>query len=105
MAKRSMINRELKREKTVAKFAAKRAELKATIANVNATDEERFEATLKLQALPRNASPVRLRNRCGLTGRPHGYFRKFGLSRNKLRETVMQGDVRALLRQAGKERL
>ena len=93
MAKRSMINRELKREKTVAKFAAKRAELKATIANVNTTDEARFEATLKLQALPRNASPVRLRNRCGLTGRPHGYFRKFGLSRNKLRETVMQGDV------------
>lgn len=93
MAKRSMINRELKREKTVAKFAAKRAELKATIANVNATDEERFEATLKLQALPRNASPVRLRNRCGLTGRPHGYFRKFGLGRNKLREKVMQGDV------------
>ena len=89
MAKKGMINRELKREKTVAKYAAKRAELKATIANVNATDEERFAATLKLQALPRNASPVRLRNRC----RPHGYFRKFGLSRNKLRDTVMQGDV------------
>ena len=93
MAKKGMINRELKREKTVAKFAAKRAELKATIANVNATEEERFQATLKLQALPRNASPVRLRNRCGLTGRPHGYFRKFGLSRNKIRETVMQGDA------------
>jgi len=73
MAKKGMINRELKREKTVAKYAAKRAELKATIANVNASDEERFEATLKLQALPRNASP--------------------GLSRNKLRDTVMQGDV------------
>ncbi len=83
MAKKGMINRELKR----------RAELKAVIANVNASDEERFEAMMKLQALPRNASPVRLRNRCGLTGRPHGYFRKFGLSRNKLRETVMQGDV------------
>lgn len=93
MAKKSMINRELKREKAVAKFAAKRAELKAVIANVNASEEERMDALLKLQALPRNASPIRLRNRCGLTGRPHGYFRKFGLSRNKLREMVMQGDV------------
>lgn len=93
MAKKSMINRELKREQTVAKYAAKRAELKAIINNVNASDEERFEAILKLQALPRNASPIRLRNRCGLTGRPHGYFRKFGLSRNMLREKVMQGDV------------
>ena len=93
MAKKSMINRELKREQTVAKYADKRAELKAVISNVNASDEERMEAMLALQALPRNASPVRLRNRCGLTGRPHGYFRKFGLSRNKLRERVMQGDV------------
>jgi len=93
MAKKSMINREQKREKTVAKYAELRARLKATIKNVNATDEERWEATLKLQALPRNASPIRLRNRCGLTGRPHGYFRKFGLGRNKLREAVMQGDV------------
>lgn len=93
MAKKSMINRELKREKTVAKYAAKRAELKAIIDNSKASDEERFEAMLKLQALPRNASPVRLRNRCGLTGRPHGYFRKFGLGRNMLRLTVMQGDV------------
>ena len=96
MAKKGMINRELKREKTVAKYAAKRAELKATIANVNASDEERFEAMLKLQALPRNASPVRLRNRCGLTGRPHGYFRKFGLSRIKLREATMRGEVPGL---------
>lgn len=93
MAKKGMINRELKREKTVAKFAAKRAELKATISSSTATDEARMDAILKLQALPRNASPIRLRNRCGLTGRPHGYFRKFGLSRNKLRELVMQGDV------------
>ncbi len=93
MAKQSMINRELKREKTVAKYAGKREALKAVINNAQATDEERFEAMLKLQALPRNASPVRLRNRCGLTGRPHGYFRKFGLGRNKLREMVMQGDV------------
>lgn len=93
MAKRSMINRELKREKTVAKFAAKREELKAVISSSTASDEDRLDAMLKLQALPRNASPVRLRNRCGLTGRPHGYFRKFGLARNKLRELVMQGDV------------
>ncbi|MEY2862984.1 MAG: ribosomal protein [Pseudomonadota bacterium] len=93
MAKKSMINRELKREKMVAKYAGKREELKAIINNVNASDEERFDAMMKLQALPRNASPVRLRNRCGLTGRPHGYFRKFGLARNKLREKVMQGDV------------
>ncbi|AWY21408.1 MULTISPECIES: 30S ribosomal protein S14 [Moraxella] len=93
MAKKSMINRELKREKTVAKYAEKRAQLKAVISDVNASDEERLDAMLALQALPRNSSPVRLRNRCGLTGRPHGYFRKFGLSRNKLRERVMQGDV------------
>lgn len=93
MAKKSMINRELKREKTVAKYAEKRAQLKAVISDVNASDEERLNAMLALQALPRNSSPVRLRNRCGLTGRPHGYFRKFGLSRNKLRERVMQGDV------------
>lgn len=93
MAKMSMINRELKREKMVAKYAEKRAALKAIINDSKATDEERLDAMLALQALPRNASPVRLRNRCGLTGRPHGYFRKFGLSRNKLRERVMQGDV------------
>ncbi|UNU73897.1 30S ribosomal protein S14 [Moraxella nasovis] len=93
MAKKSMINRELKREKTVAKYAEKRAKLKAVISDVNASDEERLDAMLALQSLPRNSSPVRLRNRCGLTGRPHGYFRKFGLSRNKLRERVMQGDV------------
>lgn len=93
MAKKSMINRELKREKMVAKYAGKREELKAIISNSNATDEERYEAMMKLQALPRDSSPVRQRNRCGLTGRPHGYFRKFGLARNKLREKVMQGDV------------
>ncbi|WP_323841948.1 MULTISPECIES: 30S ribosomal protein S14 [unclassified Moraxella] len=93
MAKKSMINRELKREKAVAKYAEKRAKLKAVISDINASDEERLDAMLALQSLPRNSSPVRLRNRCGLTGRPHGYFRKFGLSRNKLRERVMQGDV------------
>lgn len=93
MAKKSMINREAKREKTVAKYAVLRSQLKATIGNVNASEEDRWAAMLKLQSLPRDASPVRLRNRCGLTGRPHGFFRKFGLGRNKLREAVMQGDV------------
>lgn len=93
MAKKSMINRELKREKTVAKYAKVRAELKAIIKNPKASDEERWAAQLKLQSLPRDSSPVRLRNRCGLTGRPHGFFRKFGLGRNKLREAVMRGDV------------
>ncbi|WP_296404738.1 30S ribosomal protein S14 [Psychrobacter sp.] len=93
MAKKSMINRELKREKMVAKYAEKRANLKAIISDMNASDEQRMEAILELQSLPRNSSPVRLRNRCGVTGRPHGYFRKFGLSRNILRERVMQGDV------------
>lgn len=93
MAKKSMINRELKREKTVAKYAKKRQALKDIINDAQASDEDRFDAMLQLQALPRNASPVRLRNRCGLTGRPHGYFRKFGLSRNMLRLKVMQGDV------------
>jgi len=93
MAKTSMINREAKREKTVAKYAELRKQLKATIKNVNASEDERWAAMLKLQSLPRNASPIRLRNRCGITGRPHGYFRKFGLARIKLREAVMQGDV------------
>lgn len=93
MAKKSMINREEKREKLVAKYAKLRAELKATIQNSNTDEETRWAAQLKLQSLPRDASPVRLRNRCGLTGRPHGYFRKFGLSRNMLRDAVMRGDV------------
>ncbi len=93
MAKKSMLNREAKREKLVAKFAKLRQELKATIANPNSNDEDRWAAILRLQALPRDSSPSRQRNRCGLTGRPHGYFRKFGLARNKLREAVMRGDV------------
>jgi small subunit ribosomal protein S14 len=93
MAKKSMINREEKREKLVAKYAKLRAELKATIQNPKASEEDRWAAQLKLQSLPRDASPVRLHNRCGLTGRPHGYFRKFGLSRNMLRDAVMRGDV------------
>jgi len=93
MAKQSMINREHKRTKLVAKYKAKRDALKATIADVNASEEARYDAMLKLQSLPRDSSPVRQRNRCGLTGRPHGYFRKFGLARNKVRELVMKGDV------------
>jgi len=93
MAKKSMLNREAKREKLVAKYAKLRQELKATIASTTASEEDRWAAILRLQGLPRDASPSRLRNRCGLTGRPHGYFRKFGLSRNKLREAVMRGDV------------
>lgn len=88
-----MINREEKREKLVAKYAKQRADLKAAIQNPKTSDEERWAAQLKLQSFPRDASPVRLRNRCGLTGRPHGYFRKFGLSRNMLRDAVMRGDV------------
>jgi len=98
MAKQSMIQREIKRAKMVKKYAAKRAALKAVIADANKSDEERYDAQLKLQALPRNASPCRQRNRCRITGRPHGYYRKFGLSRNKLREHAMQGDVPGLVK-------
>ena len=93
MAKTSLINREEKRAKMVAKFAAKRAELIAQINNTKLSDEERMAARIKLQQLPRNASPVRQRNRCTLTGRPRGVFRKFGLARNKLREVAMRGEV------------
>lgn len=93
MAKLALINREEKRRKMVEKFAAKRAALQAIIDDVSRSEEERFEARSKLQALPRNASPVRLRNRCQLTGRPRGVFRKFGLGRSKLRDFVMRGEV------------
>lgn len=98
MAKVSITEREKKREKIVAKYAEKRRALKAIIADRSATDEERWEAQLKLQALPRNASPVRLRRRCGQTGRPRGVYRKFGLGRNKLREAAMRGDVPGLMK-------
>ncbi len=98
MAKVSVTEREKKREKTVAKYAEKRRALKAIIADRRATDEERWEAQLKLQALPRNASPVRLRRRCGQTGRPRGVYRKFGLGRNKLREAAMRGDIPGLMK-------
>lgn len=93
MAKASVINRELKRREVVKKFAAKRAQLNAVVSNVNASEEERAAARQKIQALPRNSSPVRLRNRCALTGRPRGVFSKFGLGRTKLREYVMRGEI------------
>ncbi len=98
MAKKGMINRELKRQRTVAKYAAKRAELKRIMNDVNASEEERAEARKKFHRLPRNASPCRVRNRCKLTGRPHGYYRKFGLGRNKLREAAMRGDIPGLVK-------
>ena len=93
MAKMSIINREEKRTKLVAKYAAKRAELFAIINNVKLSDEDRVAARSKLQALPRDSSPTRQRNRCALTGRPRGVFSKFGLCRLKLRESAMRGEV------------
>ena len=96
MAKKSMIMRELKREKLVAKYAKKRAELKATIRNIHSSDDERAAAQAKLNAMPRDASPSRQRNRCAITGRPHGVYRKFGLGRNKLRESAMKGEIPGL---------
>jgi small subunit ribosomal protein S14 len=98
MAKRSMINRELKRTKLAAKYAVKRAALKAIVVDINKTEEEREAAVIKLSKLPRDSSPVRGRNRCRLTGRPHGVYRKFGLSRNKLRKAAMRGDVPGLVK-------
>ena len=96
MAKLSMIEREKKRIKTVKKYEAKRAELKAVIKDPNSSFEERMEAQTQLQKLPRNASPSRVQRRCRLTGRPHAVYRKFGLCRNKLREHTMRGDVPGL---------
>lgn len=98
MAKTSMIEREKRRARTVVKYAAKRAALKAAVVDVNASDEERWAAQLKLQKLPRDASPTRQRRRCRVTGRPHGVYRKFGLCRNKLREAAMRGDVPGLVK-------
>ena len=98
MAKQSMVQREKKRAKTVAKYAVKRAELKKIISDVNASDEEKWDAQIALQKLPRNASPVRQQRRCQVTGRPHGVYRKFGLCRNKLREAAMNGYVPGLVK-------
>jgi small subunit ribosomal protein S14 len=93
MAKTAVINRDLKRRKIVKKFAKKRAELQTVIDNAKISDEDRFAARQKLQQMPRDSSPTRLRNRCKLTGRPRGVFRKFGLGRNKLREIAMRGEI------------
>jgi small subunit ribosomal protein S14 len=96
MAKASMIQRELKRQKLAAKYAKKRAELKAIVRDVNSSDDAREVAQAKLNAMPRDASPTRQRNRCAITGRPHGFYRKFGLARNKLREAAMRGEIPGL---------
>ena len=96
MAKKSIVERELKRQKTVKRYAKKRAELKEIIASMKSTDDEKTQALKALQKLPRNASPVRLRNRCAITGRPKGFYRKFGLGRNKLREQTMDGNLPGL---------
>ena len=98
MAKVSMIARENKRIKMVQKFAKKREELKKVISDMNLSDEERYEARLKLQKLPRDASPVRLQRRCQITGRPHAVYRRFGLSRIKFRDLAMNGDVPGLVK-------
>ena len=96
MAKKSMVQRELKRAKLIKQYEAKRTQLKAIIRNVNSTDEERAVAQAKLNALPRDSSPSRARSRCAITGRPHGVYRKFGLGRNKLREAAMKGEIPGL---------
>ena len=96
MAKKSMIERERKRTKLVKRYAAKRAELKKIVRDLNASDEQRAAAVAKLSSLPRDSSPARQRNRCSVTGRPHGVYRKFGLGRNKLREAAMKGEIPGL---------
>ena len=98
MAKVALINRDQKRRKTVKKFAAKRSELMALIGNPKLSPEERYEARMNLQKLPRDASPVRLRNRCALTGRARGVFRKFGLARGKLRDIAMRGEIPGVIK-------
>lgn len=98
MARLALINREKKRRRLVKKYAAKRAELLAIIRDPSRSEEERANARLKLQSLPRNASPTRLRNRCQLTGRPRGVFRKFGLCRNKIRELAMKGEIPGVIK-------
>lgn len=96
MAKQSMKARDVKRAKLVEKYAAKRASLKAIISDVDASEEDKWAAVLKLQTLPRDSSPSRQRNRCNVTGRPHGYLRKFGMSRIKVREACMRGEIPGL---------
>ena len=98
MAKSCMVNREIKRMSMVNKFSSKRTELKAIVKNTSLSDDERSDAREKLNKLPRDANPIRMRNRCAITGRAHGYYRKFGLSRNKLREAAMRGDIPGLVK-------
>lgn len=98
MAKISIINRDLKRRKTVKKFAAYRTKLFSIINDADASEEERYSARIKLQMLPRNASPVRVRNRCMLTGRPRGVYSKFGLGRSKLRDLAMSGQIPGMIK-------
>ena len=98
MAKTSMINREIRRQRVIRKYAGKRTELKSQLRDPKLGFEEKAELRRRFQMLPRDASPTRLRNRCRLTGRPHGYYRKFGLGRNKLREAAMRGDVPGLVK-------
>lgn len=93
MAKKSMINRDKKRAALVAKYAVRRAELREKMKNVKLSEEDRHAAMVALQKLPRDSSYIRRRNRCGLTGRPRGFYRKFGLSRSKLREVMMRGEA------------
>jgi len=96
MAKQSIIQREKRREKTVARFASKRAAIRKILASPTESEEAKEEARINLHKPPRNASPCRLRNRCRITGRPHGFYRKFGLGRTKLREAAMRGDIPGL---------
>ncbi len=96
MAKKSMVNREVRRTKLVARYAKKRAELKATVIDPSSSFDVQQDAIFRLQKLPRDSSPVRQRSRCAITGRPRGFYRKFGLGRNKLREAAMSGDVPGL---------
>lgn len=98
MAKKSMVNRETKRRRLVAKYAVRRSELKAAVKDESLSAEQRAAAQVRLDKLPRDTSAVRLRNRCRISGRPHGFYRKFGLSRNKLREAAMRGDIPGLVK-------
>ena len=98
MARLSIVNRDKRRRETVKKFAARRAQLMAVLRDSKASEEEKTDARVRLQQLPRNASPVRLRNRCALTGRPRGVFRKFGLARSKLREIAMRGEIPGVIK-------
>ena len=98
MAKTSMINRDRKRVRLVQKYGMKRAELKAIIVGSDYSYDEKEDARVKLQKLPRDSSKSRIRNRCSLTGRPHGYYRKFGLSRNELRRLAMEGHIPGLVK-------